>query len=161
MSKIDPHASARSRSGALTFSKPSKTVRSQAYETDINNMVKGLTPFTQSRRPGFFIDETILPQNYEAQFNAVLAAQNAFMQLPPDIREEFHNDPAELSRALGNPAAQKRLQELGIVPSATTPTPAKPEGPLGPSVASDEATHKSTPDKGSSVEAPAGASKGR
>lgn len=144
-SPIDPHGKARARRGALKFKKPSKTVRSQAYECDINNMVKGLTPFTQSRRPGFFIDETILPENYEAQFNAVLAAQDAFMKLPPEVREEFHNNPANLAKALGDPKAQKRLQELGIIEPATTPTPAKPEAPQGPPVPSDEGTPKSTP----------------
>lgn len=144
-SSIDPHGKARSRRGALKFTKPSKTVRSQAYETDINNMVKGITPFTQDRRPSFYIDETILPQNYEAQFNAVLEAQNAFMKLPPEVREEFHNDPANLAKALGDPKAQDRLQELGIIVPATPPTPAKPKAPPGPSVASDEATHTSPP----------------
>lgn len=161
MSKLtlnDPHAKARARVGALRFTKSSKTVRSQAYECDINNMVKGITPFTQARRPGFYIDETILPPNYEAQFNAVLEAQEAFMLLPPEVRAEFHNDPALLAKALGDPAAQKRLQELGIIDPATTPTPAKPKGPQGPSVPSDEGTHKSTPPSGSSVEPPAGGS---
>lgn len=153
---LNPHARARARKGALKCEKPSKTVRSQAYETDINNMVKGLTPFTQARRPGFYIDETIFPENYEAQFNAVLAAQDAFMALPPEVREEFHNDPAELAKALSDPKAQKRLQELGVIPSATPPTPAKPEAPQGRPVPSDEGTHSSTPDKGSSVGATPG-----
>lgn len=156
MTKADPHAKARRRLGALKCEKPSKTVRSQAYETDINNMVKGLTPFTQQRRPAFFIDETVLPPDYVSHFNAVLQAQEAFMGLPPEVRELFHNDPAELAEALSDPRNHKRLQELGILPPATPPTPAKPEAPQGPSVASDEATHKRGPSSDPSVGSPAG-----
>lgn len=111
----DPHAKARARKFRQVFTKPSRTVRSQAYETDINNMVKGLTPFTQRKRPGFFVDETNLPLNYEAQFNAIQEAHEAFMLLPPEIRELFGNDPANLSRALGDPSNHAKLRELGII----------------------------------------------
>lgn len=126
LSPGDPHAKARTRRGALYFTKPSKTVRSQAYETDINNMVKGLTPFTQARRPGYYIDETILPLNYEAQFNAVLQAQEAFMKLPPDIRSAYDNDPAKLASALSDPSRQDDLRRLGIL-SPLPPPPKEPE----------------------------------
>lgn len=122
----------------LIFTEPSKAINSQAYETDINNMVMGLTPFTQSRRPAYYIDETILPASYEEQFNAVLAAQEAFMMLPPEVRERFDNDPAELSKALGNPALQKELEELGVI--GPTPTPVPPAKPI-PDV-SDETADK-------------------
>lgn len=121
---FDPHFKARSRSTAKHFSKPSRTVKSQAYECDINNMVKGLTPFTQSRRQSFFIDETLLPLNYEEQFNAVLRAQDSFMLLPPDVRQVFKNDPAVLAEALSDPSQHARLVELGVLPSPSS-TPAK------------------------------------
>jgi len=147
--EINPHAKARRRVGALKCVRPSKTVRSQAFETDINNMVKGLTPFTQHRRPAFFIDETILPQDYLQQFNAVLAAQDAFMLLPPDVREKFHNDPAELAGALGDPSRQDELRELGVIaplqntpPTSKKATPGPSSPPSGGEVAGDPATPK-------------------
>lgn len=133
----DPHAKARARKGALLFPNPSKTVKSQAYETDINNMVMGLTPFTQLRRPAFYIDETILPASYEDQFNQVLAAQDAFMTLPPDVREKFHNNPAELAQALGDHRRQDELRELGVIAPATPPTPEQPDPSTGSPVALD------------------------
>lgn len=100
----------------IVFRKPSKTVKSQGYEADINNMVKGLTPFTQSRRQPFYVDETIFPATYEQHFNQVLAAQDAFMSLPPDVREHFQNDPASLSAALADPKRQGELRDLGVLP---------------------------------------------
>lgn len=124
----DPHAKARARKGALVFKQSSRTIKSQAYETDINNMVKGITPFTQRIRPGFYIDETILPYNYEAQFNAVLQAQEAFMLLPPDVRSKFDNDPALLADALGDFSRHDELRSLGVLPPLTTNDPvAKPQ----------------------------------
>lgn len=126
---FSPHLKARSRATAMIFRKPSKTARSQAYECDINNMVKGLTPFTQAKRPGFYIDDTVLPQNYEEQFNAVLEAQEAFMLLPPDVREQFHNDPAKLARALSDPSQHEALRALGILPPLPTPQTAPPSAP--------------------------------
>lgn len=116
----------RSKRVTLKCEDPSLAVHSQAYETDINNMVKGLTPFTQSRRRMFYIDETILPLNYEAQYNAVIQAQDAFMELPPQVREMFKNDPALLAAALGDPSQVKRLVELGIMNPDKLPDPAKP-----------------------------------
>lgn len=128
----DPHAVARSRRTAKIFTKPSKTVRSQAYETDLNRMVQGLTPFTQHKQPGYYIDETLLPLNYEDQFNMLQDAQAAFMQLPPDVRERFHNNPAILARALGDPRQQEALRELGVI----APLPPSPPSPERPSTAS-------------------------
>jgi hypothetical protein len=103
----------------------SLTVHSQAYDCDINNMVKGLVPFSQATRPAFFIDETNLPSSYEDQFNAVAAAQDAFLLLPPDVRQAFDNDPAVLAKALGDPSQTDRLVKLGVIP-APPPSAAKP-----------------------------------
>jgi phage internal scaffolding protein len=106
----------------LKFTKPSKTVKSAAYEADINNMVSGKTPWTQSKS-AFYIDETILPESYEEAFNMVREAQDAFMSLPPQIRAQFANDPARLSKALSDPSQHDALRELGILP----PLPSAPE----------------------------------
>lgn len=147
---IDPHAKARARKGRLMFEKPGRTIHSQSYETDINNMVKGLTPFTQARRPAFFIDETILPLNYEQHFNAVIQAQDAFMLLPPDVRQKFDNDPAVLADALADPSRHQELRDLGVIQPLTVSSPpgepnakrsetAKPKPPAPPVGASEGA----------------------
>lgn len=104
------------------FDKPSRTVSSASYDTDLNRMVAGLVPFSQSRQ-SFYIDETILPAGYEQALNLVLDAQEAFMQLPPNIRERFDNDPAALAKALGDPRQQEILRELGLLPE-DKPVPA-------------------------------------
>lgn len=146
----DPHAKARARVGALVCKDPSRAVHSQSYDTDINNMVKGLVPFTQARRPGFYIDETILPASYEEQFNNVLQAQDAFMLLPPDVREKFSNDPAELAAALADPSRQQELRDLGVIaplpvdnsrgePNAKPSEKAQPKPPEPPAGSSEGA----------------------
>lgn len=115
----------KKRPHAIVFTEPSRTVNSQAYEADINNMVAGLTPFTQSKRGSYYINETDLPQNYEDHFNAVLAAQDTFMQLPPDVRERFGNDPAALAAALADPSRRRELEDLGVIAGPDVP-PAEP-----------------------------------
>jgi len=132
MSGVNYKDTAPSRPHSLVFTKPSRTVRSQAYEADINRMVKGQTPFTVSKRKPFYIDETVLPDYYEAAFNTVLAAQSAFMTLPPRIRQMFGNDPAQLSRALADPALRHKLIELGIIQA---PAPGDEKGESPPSTA--------------------------
>jgi len=113
MTKSAPPSSGRVKK---MFTKPSRTVRSQAYDCNINNMVAGKVPFTQTRRQPFYLDETVLPSNYEEQFNAVLAVQEAFMSLPPDTRQVFQNDPGRLIAALDDPSRQEQLRSLGILP---------------------------------------------
>lgn len=142
MTKKIPRLMRPSRS-SVSFSKPSKTVRSQAYDADINNMVKGIVPFSQNRSQPYYIDETIFPQNYEAQFNAVLEAQDAFMQLPPDVREYFGNDPAQLVAALGDPSRSTELVDLGLLESqqaSPTKTPEPSPAPQGAQGSSKEAS---------------------
>lgn len=118
------------------FTKPSRTVSSEAYNHDINAMIAGKVPFTQSRRQPFYIDETVLPESFEAARDLVLSAQGAFMRLAPEIREKFANDPALLARALADPRNHAALTEMGVLePQSAKPPvpPAKPpEAPKGP-----------------------------
>jgi phage internal scaffolding protein len=64
-------------------------------ETDINTIVRrfGLTGELPNgvRAPqyGDFTDAT----DYHTAMNAVIAANNSFMQLPADVRARFNNDP--------------------------------------------------------------------
>lgn len=120
-----PRAHHAGRRSTVSFKLPSKVVNSAAYESDINAMVAGKVPYSTVKKT-FYIDETTLPESYEAAFNEVLAAQDAFMTLPPHIREAFNNDPAELARALADPKALPKLKALGLVPQpAPAPSPAK------------------------------------
>jgi len=115
-----PNSRARLLRSALHFSKPSRTVRSVADETDINRMVAGLTPFTAAARSPFFIDETVFPSTLEDHYNNLDSAHDAFMALPPAVREAFGNDPAVLAKALGDPSQAQRLIDFGLIPGEVT-----------------------------------------
>ena len=53
----------------------------------------------------------------------VMAADDAFMALPANIRERFNNDPAELVDFVSDDRNRSEAIDLGLVPP-----PAKPDG---------------------------------
>lgn len=108
------NSEALTKASMIIFEKPSLTVKSAAYDTDINNMVKGLAPFSQSSKTPFYIDERIFPDSLEQQFNVVQDALDAFDTLPPEIRAEFDNDPRVLASRLAS-GDREALITLGVI----------------------------------------------
>lgn len=112
----------------LTCSDPSLAQQNFKDESDINYIVRqfGLT----GELPG----QTISPQygdftgvlDYHSAVNAVLAAQDEFMDLPAQMRARFDNDPAKLIDFLGNEENREEAIKLGLVDkpiSVLTETP--------------------------------------
>ena len=56
-------------------------------------------------------------------FDMVLAADDAFMALPANVRERFNNDPAELVDFISDVANRSEAIDLGLIP-----LPGKPDG---------------------------------
>lgn len=54
--------------------------------------------------------------DYRSALDAVMAADDAFMSLPPKIRERFANDPAALVDFCSDPANRSEAMELGLIP---------------------------------------------
>lgn len=119
----------------MTFELPSMTQQQFKDDADINNiiaryevtgmLVDPLTPVSRTPQFGDFSD---MPSYQEAQ-NVLVAAQNAFMDLPSDIREQFGNDPAKYfdfvqSLKEGTADYQKAI-ELGMI----EPKAAATDGP--------------------------------
>lgn len=73
------------------FNKPSLTDQSQAYDSDINNIVKasGVVQ-TQSQEPIF--GSEFNPNIYNDALNVVANAKSEFEKLPAYVRREFDND---------------------------------------------------------------------
>lgn len=98
---------------------PEPTLAQQNFkdETDINYIVRqfGLT----GELPG----KPLSPQygdftgvlDYHSAVNAVLAAQDDFMELPAQLRSRFNNDPAELIDFLSNEENREEATKLGLV----------------------------------------------
>lgn len=100
-------------------------------ECDINNIMEqfGIT----GELPG----STLPPQygdfsgvlDYHSAMNAVLAAQDAFAQLPATLRARFENDPNNLIRFLEDPNNRNEAVDLGLIdkePMASMPEPSEP-----------------------------------
>ena len=84
----------------LVNDEPSLTKQSFQNECNINSIMKkwektGLLSHSRSSQPryGDFSNVT----DYQSALNAVSDAQDAFMELPAQVRARFANDPAQRS----------------------------------------------------------------
>lgn len=124
----------------------SKTIQSEANETDINliieKAIKGNLPMVNQREPrygdfasGFdFSENQRVIKDYESQFE----------RLPSSVRSRFNNDPAELIDFASDPQNEDEAIKLGIlpkkpvepvgVPPATPEAPVVPVVPTGPAI---------------------------
>lgn len=124
----------------ITNTEPSLTQQHFKEETDINTIVErfGITGEipTNVRVPleGDFSEGVL---DYQSALNAVLQADNAFMQMPADIRARFHNNPAEFLEFVHDEANRDEAVKLGIVVA-----PAAPPAPIAVRVIADEADPK-------------------
>lgn len=119
---------------------PSMTQQQFKDEADINNIMARyqktgvlVDPLTQTTRKPMFDDFSELGDFRDHQ-QAVIDAQEMFMQLPSRLRARFQNDPAELLQWLSNPANKEEAMELGLM---TKPPEMTPEMPLNPSPSVD------------------------
>lgn len=126
-------AAQASDAAALRFNEPSMTQQQFKDEADINRIVNmflktGVLPETNLR--GVFGDYINAPDSYHEALNYVIEADQAFMDLPAELRAQFNNDPAVLLTYLQNedtkekPVKQvnERQQELPIEDGHSTST---------------------------------------
>jgi phage internal scaffolding protein len=95
-------------------------------ECDINNIVEqfgvtGQLPAGSVVAPTYG-DFTGI-NDYRAALDAVMAADDAFMALPANLRERFNHDPAELVDFVSDINNRSEAIDLGLIPP-----PAKPDG---------------------------------
>ena len=111
-----------SRVTGLLCQDVSLSVQDQAEEVDINTIVRrfGLT----GKLPA---EPVVAPQygdftevvDYQTALNAVIAADEAFMQMPADVRARFSNNPALFVDFCSNDANREEAKKLGLlVPDA-------------------------------------------
>lgn len=116
---------------------PSLAQQNFKDESDINYIVRqfGLT----GQLPG----QTISPQygdftgvlDYHSAVNAVLAAQDEFMDLPAQMRARFDNDPAKLIDFLGDEQNREEAIKLGLVANPISEFSETPVGEVKPAEA--------------------------
>lgn len=119
-------------SPSLEFTEPSMSDRSFKDECDINIIVArcmqtGVMPQVEGGLYGDFVG---LPDNLLDSYELIADAQDRFMQMPSNIREEFGNDPMQLLSFINNDANRARAIELGLID--------QPAQVQSPSVSSEE-----------------------
>ena len=68
--------------------------------------------------------------DYHTAMNAVVSADQMFMELPAETREEFQNDPGRFLEFTKDPNNLDRMRELGLAPPERPADPSPP--PLEP-----------------------------
>lgn len=95
----------------------SLAIQSALEESDINTIVRrfGLTGQLPSevRAPqyGDFTEVT----DYQTALNAVIAANDAFAQMPADVRARFDNDPGKFVDFCSDEANREEAKKLGLL----------------------------------------------
>lgn len=86
---------------------PTKTQQQYKDACDLNKILShakrtGELPFQRSAR-GYYMDTTVLPQDYQAALDLVIDGTNAFNNLSSEMRKRFDNDPKKLLEFLQDP----------------------------------------------------------
>lgn len=105
---------------------PSMTRQSEMDACDIHNVLKQFSQqgfenlVRENAAKGQYAD---LPDevDYQTSLNTVLAAQASFATLPSQVRERFHNNPAEFLEFLTDPANQDEAIRLGLATDTRPP----------------------------------------
>jgi len=102
---------------ATINNQPSKTQQQFKDEVNVNNIMKKYratgTITHLNNKEGKFADISNA-QDYLESIQTITTANEAFHQLPSEIRRRFHNDPAELLEFINDPNNHDEGVKLGI-----------------------------------------------
>lgn len=104
---------------SVDFSHGGKTVQSDAYDCDINNIMArykqtGVMPLKMIRsKRGVYADVSEFG-DYTDCLNKVAHAEQMFMSLPAKVRDRFANNPAAFLAFASDPNNAQELIDLGL-----------------------------------------------
>jgi len=105
----------------ISFSKSSLTKQSFRDECDINNILRKFNVTGQlpigSVQPQYGDFSGIT--DYQSALNAVMAAQDSFLELPAKIRAKFDNDPALFVEFASDEANRDEMKAMGLLRQET------------------------------------------
>lgn len=110
-----------------------RVVQSEKDSSDINNIVArahhtGQLPVLNKQHIEVMPDV----QSYQDAMNKVVFAQQAFEQLPSQIRAKFDNDPSKMLEAISasstNPEIKDQLTEIGLFEKEIAPLVSESNG---------------------------------
>lgn len=134
--------------------KPSLTVQSFGYETDINNIVQGCGSSFPSRQiqPQTEIGH-FKPGQYEEAMMIAANARSQFEELPSDVRLKFNNDPGQLINFLNDSKNDDEAVKLGLKEYIPQREPIEvrmvQDAPVGIKETSNQTADAVTPPEGS------------
>lgn len=105
-----------SDASALLCPEPTLTQQHYRDECDINEIVRrfGLTgELPEHGRPPEYRDFEAI-YDYHSAMNAITAAQQAFAQMPAEVRYRFRNDPGSFVDFCNDPANLEEATALGL-----------------------------------------------
>lgn len=106
---------------------PSRTIQSQAADADINTIVRnfGLTGRVPEniRTPSYGDFEGV--DDFRSALEAVRAAEEAFLQVPAEIRLRFDNDPQRYLEFCTDLNNLPEMRKLGLAKPLPDPVPDK------------------------------------
>lgn len=139
---------------ALHCTDKTLTQQHMAEEADINTLVKrfnltGQLP-TNVRMPEY--GDFTGVYDFQTAMNAIALANEAFDQMPADVRARFHNDPHEFVDFVADEANRAEATKMGLVPAkeleaaaslVTPPAPPAPgaDAPPGPTAPASKGTN--------------------
>jgi len=116
---------------------PEETLAQQQFrdECDINTIldrfgVTGTVP-TNVRQP--LTEDFIDAMDYQSALNALIEAEQSFMEMPAKVRAEFDNDPGKFIEFFGREENRERAIQLGLIQKpAETPVQGAVPPPVPP-----------------------------
>lgn len=101
-----------------------------AAECDINRIMAkyrktGVLPDTSRAALARYMDVSDVP-TFDVMHQMVEQARDAFAELPPEVRQEFNNDPVQFMTAVDSEKGVEKLRKAGLLNPPSTPSPASP-----------------------------------
>jgi len=139
---------------SVTFSETTMAKQSFQAECDINTIMSkyqndGVIQHVQKVQGAYGDFSNVA--DYQLHLNQVIAAQEAFDDLPSKIRERFGNDPAHLMTFISDEKNRDEAVKLGLIePDAPAPAPTRveivnPPQPRGPEARQEAPGGEPTP----------------
>ena len=127
-----------SKNTALVSDSETLTQQNFKDETDLNIMIRkyGVLPVSEVNWKEF--DATVIPQDYQQLQNMLREADQAFMDLPADVRKAADNDPQKFLAIVESQQAEIKRQERESAKAAKAEVGRDSSVDLAPAIDADK-----------------------
>lgn len=124
----------------LSCGEPTRTQQQFKEECDINTIVRrfGVTGQVPTTLAPPMQGDFTAALDFRQSMDLIVAAREAFMELPSQVRKRFHHDPAEFVEFCSDKDNLQEARKLGI--AMPEPVPVPPPQPMAVRVVQDDST---------------------